>query len=202
MPVTGTKLRPPPLRRRLVERARLADQLGRREAQIARLILVAAPAGFGKTTFLVQWLAAERSDRAVVWLALDGDEAEPARFVADLVAAVQVALPDVGNDALSLLQASGAVTELVLVSLINDLDALAGPTVVAFDDYHVVDDAAVHDALRFLLDNLPPHVTVAMTTRADPPFPLLGCGRAASWWRSGRPTCGSRETRRASSSTT
>jgi LuxR family maltose regulon positive regulatory protein len=63
-------------------------------------------------------------------------------------------------------------TEAVLVSLINDLEVLAGPTVVALDDYHVVDAADVHEAVAFLLDNLPPQVTVAMTTRADPPIPL------------------------------
>src|SRR6201999_4347076 len=66
---------------------------------------------------------------------------------------------------------SGA-TDDVLVSLINDLDVLAGPTVVALDDYHVIDGAAVHEAVTFLLDNLPPQVTLAMPTRADPALPL------------------------------
>jgi phospholipid N-methyltransferase len=60
----------------------------------------------------------------------------------------------------------------VLVSLVDDLDALAGPTVLAVDDYHVVDAAGVHEAVSFLVDNLPPQVTVAMTTRADPSLPL------------------------------
>ena len=63
-------------------------------------------------------------------------------------------------------------TEAVLVSLVNDLDTAAEPTVLALDDYHVIEDAAVHEAMAFLLDNLPGQVTVAITTRADPPLPL------------------------------
>src|SRR5262249_33076905 len=81
--------------------------------------------------------------------------------------------PEAGVDALALLEAGGGTpTEAVLVSLINDLDVLAGRTVIALDDYHVIDAAAVHEAVTFLLDNLPPQVTLAMTTRADPPLPL------------------------------
>ena len=136
-----------------------------------RLVLVAAPAGFGKTTLLAQWLAAaEKSQRRVAWLALDPGDADLRLFLTHLVAAVQTAVPDAGVDALALLAASGTTpTDAVLVSLINDLDVLAHPTVVALDDYHVIDGAAVHQAVTFLLDNLPPQVTVAMTTRADPP---------------------------------
>ena len=94
-------------------------------------------------------------------------------FLTHLVAAIQTAEPEVGADALALLGAGAATpTEAVLVSLINDLDVLAGPMVVALDDYHVIDGAAVHEAVTFLLDNLPPQVTLAMTTRADPPLPL------------------------------
>jgi LuxR family maltose regulon positive regulatory protein len=169
-PVLGTKLRPPRPRRRLVPRHRLLDRL-HAEAGEARLVLVAAPAGFGKTTLLAQWLAS--GGRSVAWLALDQGDAEPEVFLTNLVAAVQTVEPEAGGEALALLEASGATPpEAVLVSLINDLDALAGPLVLALDDYHVIDAAAVHDAVSFLLDNLPPQVTLAMTTRADPPLPL------------------------------
>ncbi len=174
MPVLGTKLRLPSPRRRLVQRARLTDQLDAEGGEGPRLVLVAAPAGFGKTTLLAQWLAtAEKSQRRVAWLALDPGDADLRVFLTHLVAAIQAAEPEAGVDAVALLEAGGTTpTEAVLVSLINDLDALAGPTVVALDDYHVIDAAAVHDAVTFLLDNLPPQVTLAMTTRADPPLPL------------------------------
>ena len=135
--------------------------------------MVAAPAGFGKTTLLVQWLAAEASQHRVAWLALDSGDADIGMFLTDLVAAIQTAEPQAGVDALALLEAGGTVqTNDVLVSLINDLDVLAGPMIVALDDYHVIDGAAVHEAVTFLLDNLPPQVTLAMTTRADPPLSL------------------------------
>ncbi|TCM47759.1 LuxR C-terminal-related transcriptional regulator [Kribbella sp. VKM Ac-2568] len=173
MPVLGTKLHLPSPRRRLVQRARLTDQLRADGGEGPRLVLVVAPAGFGKTTLLAQWLAAEPSQRRVAWLALDSGDADLRRFLAHLVAAIQTAEPEAGIEALALLEAGGTTpTDAVLVSLINDLDVLAGPTVVALDDYHVIDAAAVHEAVTFLLDNLPPQVTLAMTTRADPPLPL------------------------------
>ncbi len=171
MPVLGTKLHLPSLRRRLVERVRITDRL--RADGGPRLVLVAAPAGFGKTTLLAQWLTAEQPQRRVAWLALDPGDADLRLFLAHLVAAIQTAEPLVGVDALAALEAGGTTpTDAVLVSLINDLDVLAGPTVVALDDYHVIDTTAVHEAVTFLLDNLPPQVTLAMTTRVDPPLPL------------------------------
>ena len=175
MSVLGTKLHLPAPRRRLVSRPRITDQLLVAGGEGPRLVLVAAPAGFGKTTLLAQWLAqaAGTSQCRAAWLALDRGDTELRTFLTHLVAAIQVADPEVGVEALGLLGAGGATSpEDVLVSLINDLDVLAGPTVVALDDYHVIDSAAVYEAVTFLLDNLPPQVTLAMTTRADPPLPL------------------------------
>ncbi|GAA1519583.1 LuxR C-terminal-related transcriptional regulator [Kribbella lupini] len=166
MPVLGTKVHLPSPRRRLVERARLVDPLSTDEAP--RLVLVAAPAGFGKTTVLAQWLA---SHRRVAWLALDPGDSEVRRFVTHLVAAIQTAEPGAGAEALALLD-DGGTTDAVLVSLVNELGGLTGRTVIAFDDYHVIDSVAVHEAVGFLLENLPSRVTVAMTTRADPPLAL------------------------------
>jgi len=174
MSLLGTKLHLPSPRRRLVQRARLIDQLRADGGDGPRLVLVAAPAGFGKSTLLAQWLAAaERSQRRVAWLALDPGDADLRLFLTHLVAAIQTAEPEAGVDALSLLEAGGTTpADAVLVSLINDLDVLAGPMVVALDDYHVIDDEAVHEAVTFLLDNLPPQVTLAIAIRADPPLPL------------------------------
>src|SRR3954452_696405 len=172
MPVLGTKLHLPSPRRRLVRRSRLVDRLPVGGGAGPRLVLVAAPAGFGKTTLVAQWLAdAGKSGRRVAWLALDPGDADLRVFLTHLVAAVQTAEPQVGADAAALLE-RGAPTDAVLVSVINDLDVLAGSMIVALDDYHVVDATAVHEAVTFLLDNLPPQVTLAMTTRADPPLPL------------------------------
>ena len=173
MPVLGTKLHLPSRRRELVPRGRLVDRLVIGQTS-PRLVLIAAPAGFGKTTLLTQWLTSTGVEgRSVAWLALDAGDAELGRFLSHLVAAIQTAEPAVGVETMALLEAGGgADAHEALVSLVNDLDLLAGPLVLALDDYHVIDATDVHEAVTFLLDNLPPGVTIAMTSRADPPFPL------------------------------
>jgi LuxR family maltose regulon positive regulatory protein len=181
MPVLGTKLHVPAMRRRLVPRPRLTDRLRVEPTSMPRLILVSAPAGFGKTTLIAQWLApgerggGERAAQSprVAWLSLDAEDSEPRRFVTHLVAAIRASSPRVGAEALALLESDRALpAEAVLVSLVNDLDELAGPTVLALDDYHVIDAPDIHESVTFLLDHLPPQVTMAITTRADPPLPL------------------------------
>ena len=118
-------------------------------------------------------MAAHGAGARVAWLSLDAGDADLRRFLTHLVAALQVSSPEVGAEAAALLEGDRAFrAEDVLASLVDDLDALPGPTVIALDDYHVVDAADVHEAVTFLLDNLPPQVTLAMTTRADPPLPL------------------------------
>ena len=174
MPVLGTKLHVPSPRRQLVPRVRLTDRLQTDAASLPRLVLVAAPAGFGKTTLLTQWLTASgHSSPRVAWLSLDTGDTGPRRFVRHLLAAVRTAAPEVGAEAVALLDSDRDVpTEDVLVSLVNDLDVLPGTTVLALDDYHVIDSPDVHAAVGFLLDNLPPQATLAVATRADPPLPL------------------------------
>ena len=113
----------------------------------------------------------------VAWLSLDPGDSDPHRFLTHLVAAVRAAAPapdpGIGAEVLGLLDADPALrSDDALVSLVNDLDAMPGRTVVCLDDLHVVDAAPVHDAVAFLVDNLPPQVTLAVTTRADPPLPL------------------------------
>jgi LuxR family transcriptional regulator, maltose regulon positive regulatory protein len=177
MPVPGTKLHVPSPRRRLVTRTRLTDQLDAGAGSQPRLVLVAAPAGFGKTTLLAQWLAPSASGPVpatrVAWLSLDRSDADPRRFLTTLLAAVRVACPGVGEHGVALLEADrGTPTEDVVVSLVNDLDTVRDHVVIALDDYHLIDAPAVHQAVELLLDNLPPQVTLALTTRADPPLPL------------------------------
>ena len=164
----GTKLHVPAPRRELVPRDRLTARLPGHDAPLPRMVLVAAPAGFGKTTLMVQWLTAgragtsERSGFLVAWLSLDARDVDARRFLSHLVAAVQTAAPSLGEEAAGLLGVERAVSpEDVLVSLVNDLETLADTLVIALDDYHVVDSAETHEALAFLLDNLPPQVMLA-----------------------------------------
>jgi LuxR family maltose regulon positive regulatory protein len=178
MALVGTKVHVPRPRRRLVPRSRLLDQLPEQDGPLPRLVLVCAPAGFGKTTLLSQWLARWRTarpaeSRRVAWLSLDPEDDDPRLFLANLAVALQATAAHLGVDAAELLRAGGAtVTRAVVVSLLNDLDDLDGPLVLVLDDYHVVESGEVHDAVTFLLEHLPTCVGVAITTRADPPLPV------------------------------
>jgi LuxR family maltose regulon positive regulatory protein len=169
MAVLGTKIHVPVPRRDLVPRARLAQELG--SADSPRLVLVSAPAGFGKTTLLSQWLATGDSDRRVAWLSLDEADNDPHRFLEHLVAAVQL-VADVAEATQLVAAGSQLPADTVLTSLVNDLDLQPGRTVLALDDYHVIETPEVHSAVTFLLDHLPPRVTLAVATRSDPPLPL------------------------------
>ena len=138
MVVLGTKLHVPAPRPDLVRRPRLTDRLPTTGSVPPRLVLVSAPAGFGKTTLLAEWLTAgDEAPARVAWLSLDEGDNDPRRFLTHLVASV-----DAGAETAALLETGGEVpTEAVLTGLVNDLDQLDGTTVLALDDYHVIDRA-------------------------------------------------------------
>jgi LuxR family maltose regulon positive regulatory protein len=171
MPVLGTKLHVPEPRADLVARDRLQQRLHDAEHDATRLVLASAPAGSGKTTMLSQWFAA--TQRHVAWLSLDPGDNDLRTFLTHLLAAIRTAQPDVGEEAQGIVDSGREVAVApVLTSLVNDLDTMAEPTVLALDDYHEITAAGVHEALAFLVDHAPRHVLVAMTTRSDPPLPL------------------------------
>jgi LuxR family maltose regulon positive regulatory protein len=154
-----------------VRRQALIDLL---EAEdLARLVLVAAPPGSGKTTLMAEWAMASRS-QAFTWLSLDAGDEDPVQFWTGVIEALRGARPEVGAEALAALEAPGThVVESVLPPLIDALDAAGGePLVLVIDDYHLADDAQVHASMAYLLEHLPEGVRIAMTTRSDPPFPL------------------------------
>ncbi len=169
-PLLETKLHVPRRRRGLVARPRLSDRLGR---EVPPLVLVSAPAGFGKTTLLTEWLAAARTDGTLVaWLSLDQRDDDPATFWTYLVSALRTAVPDVGAQALALLQSPQSATDAVLATLLNELQSVPDELVLVLDDYHVIEAADIHDGVAFLLDHLPPQLHLVIATRVDPPLPL------------------------------
>ena len=170
-PLLETKFHVPSRRRGLVTRARLSDRLSR--GRQSALTLVSAPAGFGKTTLLTDWLATESAEgRAAAWLSLDPRNNDPALFWTYLIAALRTATPDVGASALALLQSPQSSLEAVLATLLNELNASSIDVVLVLDDYHVVEAHEVHDAMAFLLEHLPPRIRLVIASRADPPLPL------------------------------
>ena len=165
----AAKLYARPVRANLVARPRLASLLD--GGLSASLILVSAPAGFGKTTLLAEWLG----DRPYgsCWLSLDAADNDLPRFLSYVIAAFQRAVPGVAADLLVALRSPQPPSvEAVVTSLVNELSSVPGHVVLVLDDYHVITSPTVNSALAFLLENLPTNVHLAISTRSDPPIPI------------------------------
>ncbi len=170
-PLLATKLLVPRRRRSLVARPRLNERLSR--VHDVALTLVSAPAGFGKTTVLTEWLAGlPAKQRSVAWLSLDRRDNDPALFWSYLVAALRTVAPDVGAGALDVLQSSQAPVDAVLATLVNDLAAVRGDVVLVLDDFHLIDAIDVQQGIAFLIEHLPEQVHLVIAGRADPALPL------------------------------
>src|SRR5579859_3483354 len=136
-----------------------------------KLTLICAPAGFGKTTLISNWLAGR--ERPVAWLSLDEGENELARFLAYLVAALRTIVPTIGAGVVRALQSpQPPPTDALLATLLNDITSAPDRFVLVLDDYHVLDAASVDTALTFLLEHQPPQMHLVITTREDPRLPL------------------------------
>ena len=137
-----------------------------------KLCLLAAPAGFAKTTLLLQWSAAAAGGRAA-WVSLDEGDNDPTRFWVCVVEALRTVEPSMGAATLGALRRTSAdLYRTVLPSLLNELSAVGSQLYLVLDDYHLVTDAVCHQTLAFLLDHLPMSVHVVLSTRVDPPLPL------------------------------
>ena len=172
-PILGTKINAPPLRAHAVPRPSLIERLDR--GLQSRLILVSAPAGFGKTSLIGEWVAwcKQRPEVRTAWLSLDEGDSDSARFLAYLVAAVRTVAADCGQGVIGMLQApQPPPTETMLTSLLNEITTLKHGLVLVLDDYHLVDSEPVDEAVCFLLDHLPPQLHLVITTREDPRLPL------------------------------
>ena len=170
-PLVETKLYIPRLRRRVVARPRLSERLG--GGTSARLTLISAPAGFGKTTLLASWLAvAADNARSVAWLSLEESDRQPAAFWTYVITALQKAVPDVGASVLRLLQSDQPPIETVLTAVLNELSAVPHDVDLVLDDYHLVDGPDLAAGMGFLLEHLPAHVHLVISSRADPFLPL------------------------------
>jgi LuxR family maltose regulon positive regulatory protein len=170
-PLLATKLFVPPPRPGLVPRPRLLEQL--QLAFATPLTLVSAPAGFGKTTVLAQWIAGHKPPRPVAWVSLDEGDNDPVRFWNYFIAAVKTVRPDAGELASTMLRSPEPYPmEAILTALINDISADSGDIVLVLDDYHVIRSEAVCTGIAFMADHLPNTLHVVIATRTDPPLPL------------------------------
>jgi LuxR family maltose regulon positive regulatory protein len=178
MPLTteslvSTKLQPSQARPQLVARLRLTATLEREPGR--KLTLISAPAGFGKTTLLVEWLAERAGGEGyVAWVSLDEGDNDPVRFLSYLVGALRrTGEEEFGEGVLAALRSPEPPRmEAVLGALINELADLPGEVAVVLDDYHVIDSENVHWIVTFLLERLPENVHLVISGRVDPPLPL------------------------------
>jgi LuxR family maltose regulon positive regulatory protein len=166
-----TKLYAPRRPKGLVSRPHLTDRVER--GTQSKLTLVSAPAGFGKSTLLAEWLGGAQADGSVTgWLSLDPGDNDPVAFWTHLIAALRTVAPTVGAKALALLESLDRSIEVVLAPLLNELNALPNDLVLVLDDYHAIDSPEIQVGMAFLLEHLPAQVHVVIATRADPALPL------------------------------
>ncbi|MDQ3864684.1 MAG: LuxR C-terminal-related transcriptional regulator [Actinomycetota bacterium] len=156
----------------LVPRPRLGELLN--EGTERKLIVISAPAGFGKTTLLSEWRMMHLgSEYPLAWVSLEESDNDPSRFLTYLIAALQAIEADTGEAVLNALRSpQPPLIESVLTALINEIASIPEDFALVLDDYHVISNEAVHDALFFLVDHLPPNAHLVIASRADPPLPL------------------------------
>ncbi len=168
-PILATKLYIPSTRPELVYRPRLIERLN--EGLHRKMTLISAPAGFGKTSVLSEWIP--KSPRCVTWLSLDKEDNDSTRFWTYFIASLQGLRSDLGKDALALLQSLQAPSiTSILSTLINDIAAFPDTFAMVLDDYHLIESKPIDQALTFLLEHLPPNMHLVIATREDPNLPV------------------------------
>jgi LuxR family transcriptional regulator, maltose regulon positive regulatory protein len=185
--ILATKLYIPPPRPKVVVRSRLIERLNEGLHGRPGVTLISAPAGFGKTTLVGEWVnqkaegGRQNASREIIhpskvaWLSLDERDNDPTRFLAYLIAALQTIAPNVGEEVLSMLHAAQPQppqTESVLTALLNEITTIPEYFILVLDDYHMLDSRSVDQALVFLVEHLPPQMHLVITSREDPPLPL------------------------------
>jgi LuxR family transcriptional regulator, maltose regulon positive regulatory protein len=170
-PLVSTKLRPSQARPKLVARPRLVESLTREPGR--KLTLLSAPAGFGKTTLLNEWVKdSVGGESCIAWLSLDEGDNDPTRFLSYLVAALRRTVEEgFGEGVLAALRSPQPPRlEALAAALINEIADLPGEVSLVLDDYHLIDSEAVHGIVSFLLERLPGGVHLVISSRTDPPL--------------------------------
>jgi LuxR family maltose regulon positive regulatory protein len=169
--ILATKLFIPPPRPGIVPRPHLIERLNEVLVAGRKLALISAPAGFGKTTLVSEWVAS--CGQPVAWLSLDDGDNDLTRFLTYLVAALQTIVANIGAGALAVLQSpQPPSSEAILTGLLNEIAAIQEKFIFVLDDYHMVDAQAVDQSLGFLVEHLPPQVHLVIASREDPHLPL------------------------------
>jgi len=171
--IISTKINIPRARTDAVIRPRVMKILDEGLKRPSALLLISAPAGYGKTTLVVSWL--RTMNQQFAWLSLDVEDDALPRFVAYLLAALQKVHPELGHTAQKTLAGFGVEklqTDAIISSLIHDLSDLANPIILVLEDYHCIESHDIHDFIEMMIEHVYPYLRVLITTRNDPPFSL------------------------------
>jgi LuxR family maltose regulon positive regulatory protein len=164
-----TKICVPPLRPGWISRSRLDKRMD--EGFERKLILLSAPAGFGKTTLLVEWIHQYKIPAA--WFSIDKRDNDPQHFLAYVILGLQSLEAAIGEVALTMLRSpQPPPIEPILINLLNDVNRISTDFAFVLDDYHLVDAKPIHNMITFLLENLAEQMHMIIATRSDPPLPL------------------------------
>ena len=166
----ATKLHVPTSRGQVVQRGALLEALSAVPGR--KLTLVSAPAGWGKTTLLAQWVSGADGEQRFSWLSLDSSDNDPVWFWMYVIAALQKSSPGVGSRAAELLEMGADVVRVVLPTLLNELDGLTCQLVLVLDDYHLVTCRAIQEQMAFVLNRMPANLHLVLATRSDPDLSL------------------------------
>ncbi len=138
------------------------------------LVLISAPAGFGKTTVLSEWARQSQPKICTAWVSLDEGDNEPVRFWEYLIAAIKTLQSDFGERPLALLRSPQPTPiEPLLTILINELDNVQFQSAIVLDDYHFIRSMPVHSGINYLIEHMPQKTHLIIASRIDPPLPLV-----------------------------
>src|SRR6201991_4582694 len=166
----AAKSAPPAIRAQLIERAALIEILSAEPSR--KPTFLGAPAGWGKTTLLAQWVSGADDRRRRGWLSLDASDNDPARFWACAIASLDKASPGVAPSAFELIKMGADPRQVVLPTLLDELAAIDHQIALILDDYHLVENRTVHEQVGFVVERMPPTFQLVIATRSDPTLPL------------------------------
>ena len=170
-PILTTKFYTPPLPSKVVVRSRLVKLLTEGLITGHKLTLISAPAGFGKSTLVSEWIV--NCGQQVAWLSLDEIDNNAERFLIYVISSLQTVSPNLGADILDALQSPQTPpVDVILTALLNEITTIPNDFILVLDDYHLTDASSVDNVLTFLIEHMPPQMHLVITTREDPSLPI------------------------------
>jgi len=172
-PILETKLFTPPLTRDRINRFKLIERINEGLSSTKPLVLLCAPAGYGKTSLLSEWVSSRKEEIQIAWLTVEPGDNDPVRFFSYLAAAIKKYLPEI-SDFTQDLFASPSLPGIQDVAgmFINPLSRIENSLVIILDDVHAIQNADLFSGLAYLIDHLPPQIHLILSSRSDPPLPI------------------------------